>query len=522
MPVDSPPVRITDAFTDIDKTPPNYRDATFDLTKVFAPTPRLKFTAYDTAILWLALSNTSDKAYTPGQARGYSINIHLIDQDTNEALADVNISSPGSARLPIQTIRAQRAIPIGGMPMTFATRAVTNGLLIITFIPEKGTGLKVSRIEKPVTITNTASQSIQSCSKKVGAAIANAAFMFVDVEKIELAVRLLAVITKSVVSCDDVGCILDEFNTELTLYISKKIVSGSKFFDLIEKIGDTVEFFKEVSKQEQDYRKMTDGLYYDLAVGGRCIDAAAWLNSFVKHLNTHNLGVNTIFTESPVYPLVTNAAGQQAGFLSTGEIVQTVPDSYAAPVGEGRLIVYQGLDPVQVQIVGYAQGTMNLHLALADNNGSTVTESFRDVSVTPQFHAQLDEVPQFKWLEVDADGNGKFELAIARPIVLSPEESSQFTRIRDLILTDPLISGVALALVGVCVLLGWQGWSVIQARKRTNMLIPKAVAQSEVPEDSAKSQAVDDPLPDSDLLAQLLAEQMPTKPSAQQRHDHHS
>jgi len=143
---------------------------------------------------------------------------------------------------------------------------------------------------------------------------------------------------------------------------------------------------------------------------------SAWLES----LNSQGVAANGIITESPVYPLVTNKAGQRTGFLENGQVVEEIPDARAIAMGEKRIVLFPGRDPVQINVSGYAGGTMNLYATFAQDTGGAVTLSYENIPVTPGMKARLSSANSQHILEIDTDGDGQSDQARAPDKVESP------------------------------------------------------------------------------------------------------
>jgi WD40 repeat protein len=126
-----------------------------------------------------------------------------------------------------------------------------------------------------------------------------------------------------------------------------------------------------------------------------------------KLLNSRGIRANEVATGSPVYPLVVTSAGQRAGFLPNGQVVEEIPGSQAVAVEEKRFVFYPDEADVTVEIVGYGPGTMNVDTVFAQNGGSVA--SYNKVPVSQGMKATLSSSDQQGTLNIDTNGDGKVD-----------------------------------------------------------------------------------------------------------------
>jgi hypothetical protein len=158
-----------------------------------------------------------------------------------------------------------------------------------------------------------------------------------------------------------------------------------------------------------------------LESGLEVVKCGIWLKDLVfeglKESNAQGDPVNGVLTESPVYPLVIDRDGRRTGFLSDGQIVEEIPESYAMSIDEKRMIVYPGLDDVEVQIVGYEDGTMNVHTILAQEGNTAITFSHNNVEVRQGMDATIDSADSAHMLDIDYDADGVVDESLEPDVV---------------------------------------------------------------------------------------------------------
>jgi hypothetical protein len=131
------------------------------------------------------------------------------------------------------------------------------------------------------------------------------------------------------------------------------------------------------------------------------------VTSFVKKLNIRGKIANLAFTESPVYPLVVNFAGQRAGFLENGQAVTEIPGSEVFAIEDHRFVVFEGQGAVQLKVTGYAAGTMNLKAVLATGNSSAVSLEYNNVPVSAGMVATVGSSDPQATLNIDINRDGR-------------------------------------------------------------------------------------------------------------------
>jgi hypothetical protein len=130
-------------------------------------------------------------------------------------------------------------------------------------------------------------------------------------------------------------------------------------------------------------------------------------------MNRSGQDTNMARTGSPVYPLVTNESGQRAGFLPDGTVVEEIPGSGAVEIEEHRYVVFPGVGSFDVQITGYADGTMNVRTLFAQDNNDTLTADYADVPVVQGMSAHLESTNSAGTLQVDTDKDNQVDKSLA-------------------------------------------------------------------------------------------------------------
>jgi Tol biopolymer transport system component len=116
---------------------------------------------------------------------------------------------------------------------------------------------------------------------------------------------------------------------------------------------------------------------------------------------------NSVTTESPVYPLVKDGSGRRSGFLPNGQPIQEIPESRAIVLGDKHLILFDGADNAQVEIVGYANGTMDMHTFFVHADGTATSATFVDVPVNRGMQVKGASSDVQSNLTVDSNGDGQ-------------------------------------------------------------------------------------------------------------------
>jgi hypothetical protein len=155
-----------------------------------------------------------------------------------------------------------------------------------------------------------------------------------------------------------------------------------------------------------------------------CLKVADFMNAYLRQLLLYRKPVNGVITGSPVYPLAVSATGQRAGFLPDGQAVLEIPGAQAIVSGEERIVLYPGLDPVEVQITGYAAGTMDLTVTFASGSGGGSQAVFEDVPVTASTVARMSSAEPPRALEIREGDQAIHTLPPSRVEEVNPDALS--------------------------------------------------------------------------------------------------
>lgn len=140
-----------------------------------------------------------------------------------------------------------------------------------------------------------------------------------------------------------------------------------------------------------------------------CANLPEFLNAWMYQLLSNHVKIGSVFTESPVYPLVVNSAGQRAGFMQNGQPITEISESQVATIGEKRIILFPGDGDVQLSLFGYANGTMNIHTAFTHPDGSGDLESYVNVPVAQGMIATLSSADVKAELSIDTNRDGQVD-----------------------------------------------------------------------------------------------------------------
>jgi hypothetical protein len=178
-----------------------------------------------------------------------------------------------------------------------------------------------------------------------------------------------------------------------------------------------------------------------------CIKVADLITQWTERLLRQHMPTNFFMTESPVYPLVTNAAGQRSGFLANGEKVEEIPGSLATIIDDKHLIFFPGQHSVDVQIASYEDGTMNVHATFIQEDNTAIAFSHNNVDVKQGMEATLDSTNRNHALDIDYDADGVVDESVEPDVIeeIIPEASSEPDE-RDSVAVAPESSQAAVSL----------------------------------------------------------------------------
>lgn len=137
-----------------------------------------------------------------------------------------------------------------------------------------------------------------------------------------------------------------------------------------------------------------------------CGDPVSWMWQLVREFNSQGVPISVSGSHSPVLILVTNSAGQRAGFVSEDEIVTELPDSQVVEWEGDKYVIYPADDNITISLRGTGNGTASLRL-IDGQSGREV--SYSGISVSDGTNAQLDLSDQQFQLVVDNNGDGSID-----------------------------------------------------------------------------------------------------------------
>lgn len=137
-----------------------------------------------------------------------------------------------------------------------------------------------------------------------------------------------------------------------------------------------------------------------------CRDPVNWMWQLVREFNRQGVPISVSGSHSPVIILVTNSAGQRAGFVSDDEIVTELPDSRVIEWEGDKYVIYPADNNITISLRGTGNGTASLSL-IDGQSGREV--SYSSIPVSDGTNAQLDLSDQQSQLVVDTNGDGNID-----------------------------------------------------------------------------------------------------------------
>lgn len=360
-----------------------------DINDVFLYRDQLAITALRSNTLYLKITNYGMASFKPPNGIGhYSVKIKLTSGGT--LLSEQEFSSKGSTQIPLYSIWSGKSQVAGMIPLVISQESLRQGTLEVTFIPDPELGILPSSISKPITVADFSEYDGADCGIRSFAYIVSPVISdWFD----NAPGQLLAPATSVLAQCrkDNGSCIMEEVVKWGAVELIKK---HGLYGPILGGIADSILLINE---QEEAYHNLSEH---------GCFEVAAWLNASMSETNKRGSRGNSIMTESPVYPLVINESGQRAGYLPDGQIVEEIPNSKVVLMGERRMVLYSGQDPVEVQVIGYENGLMNLHAVFYHPDNTTSVFSYNDLPVIRGMKATLNSNDNSQCLYVDTDGDG--------------------------------------------------------------------------------------------------------------------
>lgn len=140
-----------------------------------------------------------------------------------------------------------------------------------------------------------------------------------------------------------------------------------------------------------------------------CVDLGAWVDEIVKELTRQGSPTNLHSVRSPALILVTNQAGQRAGFLDDGKIVEEIPGSKVANARGGKFVLYPADNNTVTQLKGTGDGTMTVDLIISDGGNGGLQIIYKDVPVTARTVAKVGSSDAQHLLKIDSNSDGTID-----------------------------------------------------------------------------------------------------------------
>jgi peptidoglycan hydrolase-like protein with peptidoglycan-binding domain len=396
VPIQPPPapvlspadVRITD-FT-LDDTLTNF--------SVLAPP-----TIFKSNTLWVQITNTGETTFTPPGGRGeYALQVILKQPGGKLEEYDYTSGDPLSLA-PLGNLYGGESLNMAVSDLFFFT-PVKNAELEVFFAPEQSLGMHNSILSKPITV-NDHPDSFQRCAGTVAGALIKIAKIACTECRAALTLPDLA---SRIVKCgSDGACLAKE---------SAKWLVGL----VLGRFGDAGQFLSLAA----------DALYA-MAEGGNvpCMSFTDFTNAYLRELIRTRVGVNGVITESPVYPLVTNSAGEMAGFRENGEIVQDIPGSQVIVLGEDRFVLFPGEGDATLQVIGFADGEMNLYTTFNQKPGFAYAVRYMNVAVTQGMYGYIHSTDKSHTLQIDDNRDQAMDRSVQPDETIVVLESGEYTKV---------------------------------------------------------------------------------------------
>ncbi len=358
--------------------------------------PSLETTVFKSSALWLKITNRGDVDFVPPSGTvNYTLEVRLLDSAGQE-LDSYDFTSATSLGLaPLSMLGAHQSFYPSPLVTFFPMHAVNAGTLQVTLVPEKNSGLESLALAKPITVHEHLDSFYKCCATVIGEIIKLvsikvailcpecAVTVFGYTVKAHIALKMGELVT-DISNCSDMQCAL----TKTAAWTIQLLL------DLFGNPGQVISFVFDV------ILKMGNEL-------PPCLKVVDFVNAFLNQLIFHRLPANGILTQSPVYPLVINAAGQRTGFLADGALVEEIPDSRAVLLnGDKRLVLIPGNQELRFEINGYADGTADIDITLSQDEANGITLTYTDVPVRAGGRFLLGGRDPSYALAVDADGSG--------------------------------------------------------------------------------------------------------------------
>jgi len=347
--------------------------------------------------LWIQITNTGQTPFNPPSDGGKYIVQVVLKRTGIGKVEEYDYASGQSGLTPLGGLEPGESVVVHISDLFFFT-SVDNAELEVFFSPDPSLGMKDSILFKPITIRDHPDTFLR-CAGTMAQSVIKVAKVALPQYRAALSSTDLAV---RIVKCNfNGGCVAKE--TAKWLF---GLVIGS-----IQDVGQVLTIG-------------ADALWAMSENGPPpCIKLTDWLNAYLHEAIRNKLNVNGVAAESPVYPLVINEAGQRAGFLENGQIVEEIPGSKVVVIGEQKFILYPGNGSSQLSIAGYAEGKMNLYATYTQEPGQGISVRYHEVTITPGMKATLDSSDLHYMLKIDTNGDGSIDQTLPPNEVLTLTES---------------------------------------------------------------------------------------------------
>jgi len=166
-----------------------------------------------------------------------------------------------------------------------------------------------------------------------------------------------------------------------------------------------------------------------------CRGTGNWMWQLLREFNKQGVPISVSSVHSPMTILVTNSAGQRAGFVSDDEIVTEIPDSRVIEWKGDKYVIYPADPNVTITLLATGDGSVGISL-IEGQSGREVNYSNISVSDGDKAWIDLNDAQTQLLVDTNDDGNpdetysGAIEvLRVPEMPTASPSTTSQPTGI---------------------------------------------------------------------------------------------
>lgn len=134
-----------------------------------------------------------------------------------------------------------------------------------------------------------------------------------------------------------------------------------------------------------------------------CGDPVDWMWQLVREFNRQGVPISVSGVHSPMTILVTNSAGQRAGFISEDEMVTEIPDSQVIEWEGDKYVIYPASPDITISLQATGDGTASIGL-IDGQSGREV--SYTNIAVSDGDRAQIDLSEPQSRLVIDTNDDG--------------------------------------------------------------------------------------------------------------------